>query len=116
MTSDIYALDAPHPEGKPMTWTLTITLRQLQQAKACTASYRHLVKALGGMSFGQDTPINLLRILEINGYDDCLWTLRVMGEDADPVWAEYERVTAPALAEYRRVAAASLKVILGGQS
>jgi hypothetical protein len=38
-------------------------------------SYKHLVKALGGVTFDHDAPINLLTILEHNGAEDCLWAL-----------------------------------------
>ena len=54
----------------------TTTLDQLKKAKACQLGYRKLYRGLGGVkSYGKTTPITYLRILEINGLDDCLWAL-----------------------------------------
>jgi len=53
------------------------TFRRLHEAGACVARYRFLAKALGGIdTYGRDTPITLLQILDINGLDDALWALR----------------------------------------
>ena len=52
------------------------TLDQLKRAKACQTGYRKLYKGLGGVrAYGKTTPITYLRILEINGFDDCIWAL-----------------------------------------
>ena len=54
----------------------TTTLEQLKKAKACQLGYRKLYRGLGGVkAYGKTTPITYLRILEINGLDDCLWAL-----------------------------------------
>ena len=55
--------------------TLTTTLSRLKAEGACRERYEHLVRALGGVTFDHDAPINLLAILEHNGQDDCLWAL-----------------------------------------
>ena len=64
---------------------LTTTLNRLKSAGACTGRYKHLVRALGGVSFNHDEPINLLRILEINGVEDCLWALCATAENCDRI-------------------------------
>ena len=54
----------------------TTTLEQLKKAKACQLGYRKLYRGLGGVkAYGKTTPITYLRILEINGLEDCLWAL-----------------------------------------
>ena len=59
------------------------TFRKLHEAGACTERYRFLAKALGGIkTYGKDTPITLLQILDINGLDDALWALRAC-DDAE---------------------------------
>ena len=65
--------------------TLTTTLNRLKSAGACAARYEHLVKALGGVKFDHDAPINLLTILEHNGQDDCLWALCATEQNCDVV-------------------------------
>ena len=55
----------------------TTRFRLLHDAGACKERYRFLAKALGGIkAYGRDTPITLLQILDINGFDDALWALR----------------------------------------
>ena len=55
---------------------ITTTFAELHKAKACKARYRRLAKALGGIkNYGKDTPINMLRVLEHNGYNDFDWAL-----------------------------------------
>ena len=57
---------------------ITTTFKVLRENGACTARYKHLAKALGGIAtYGKTTPIPLLEILETNGLDDALWALRV---------------------------------------
>jgi hypothetical protein len=54
----------------------TTTFRELRAAGACTARYRYLAKALGGVrKYGQDTPISLLQIFNICGRCDLLWVI-----------------------------------------
>jgi len=48
------------------------TLRRLRQASACKYRYAHLRKNLG-KDYGDDTPIDIISILDINGLDDTLW-------------------------------------------
>jgi hypothetical protein len=55
---------------------LTTTLNLLLAKEACAPRYRHLVRSLGGLAYGQDKPINLLYILKSNGVEDVLWALR----------------------------------------
>jgi hypothetical protein len=64
---------------------LTTTLNRLKDAGACEDRYKHLVKALGGVVFDHDKPINLLTILETNGVDDCLWALCATVENCHKV-------------------------------
>ena len=64
---------------------LTTTLNRLKLAGACRDRYEHLVKALGGISFDHEAPINLLKILDTNGVDDCLWALCATAENCDTV-------------------------------
>ena len=61
----------------------TTRFRLLHDAGACKERYRFLAKALGGIkAYGRDTPITLLQILDINGFDDALWALRAC-DDAE---------------------------------
>lgn len=64
---------------------LTTTLNLLKKAGACHGRYAHLVKALGGVSFDHEAPINLLTILEHNGIEDCLWALCTTEQNCDTV-------------------------------
>ena len=65
---------------------LTTTLARLRQADACTDRYRHLAKALGGVTaWGKDTPIPLLTILSHNGLQDALWALVAVPEPEIPL-------------------------------
>ncbi len=57
---------------------LTTTLNQLKEKSACREGYEKLVKHLGGVSYDHDAPINLLSILDSNGVDDMLWSLRAV--------------------------------------
>lgn len=63
---------------------LTTSFSLLRQHGACESGYRKLAKALGGVDqYGVENPINVLTILETNGLDDCLWSLRATHQDAD---------------------------------
>jgi len=56
---------------------LTTTFRLAREADACPESYKAVAKALGGIkAYGQDTPVPLARILELQGLGDALWCLR----------------------------------------
>lgn len=67
-------------------WT---TLAELKEARACLPGYRRLCKALGGVrSYGKDTPIPLLKILETNGLDDVIWALKTV-LSLRPMYNEY---------------------------
>jgi hypothetical protein len=67
--------------GKPekgIAMTLTTTFKRLREAHACSSRYEFLRKALPRKKYGDDTPINLLTILEMNGLDDALWALHAV--------------------------------------
>jgi len=56
--------------------TLYTTFRILREVGACKPRYRYLARKLGGVKkYGEDKPIPILKILEINGFDDALWAL-----------------------------------------
>jgi len=63
---------------------LTTTFARLRKAGACKCGYAKLAKYLGGVrKYGQDTPINLLTILDSNGIDDAAWSFRATEQDSD---------------------------------
>ena len=64
---------------------LTTTFHLLRQASACKPRYEFLRNALSREEYGDDTPINLLTILETNGLDDALWALCATAENCDNV-------------------------------
>ena len=62
---------------------LTTTLQKLRDAGACESGYKKLAKHVGGCKkYGMDTEINLLTILESNGVQDMLWSLRATDQDS----------------------------------
>jgi hypothetical protein len=62
---------------------LTTTLHKIKAAHACADGYRTLAKHLGGCeSYGMDTEINLLTVLESNGVQDMIWCFRCTVEDS----------------------------------
>jgi len=66
----------PTPATRP---TLTTTFAMLKQHGACAYGYRMLAKHLGGIkTYGGETPIPLLTILEHNGLMDTLWAVRAV--------------------------------------
>ncbi len=66
---------------------LTTTFQKLHAAGACKDSYRHLAKALGGITkYGRTKPINLLQILEHNGAADFFWTVGQLDEKDSPIF------------------------------
>jgi hypothetical protein len=70
-------------EKRPEAMRLTTTLRLLHGANA--PRYAHLLAALGDTKSDHDKPINLLTVLEINGFDNCLWALRATTQDCDVI-------------------------------
>ena len=65
--------------------TLTTTFRRLRQACACKYGYEKLRAALPYAEYGDDTPINLLTILDTNGLDDAVWALRATEQHCDRI-------------------------------
>jgi hypothetical protein len=65
-------------------------LSALRLRRACESRYTHLVAALGP-EWGDDDPIPLTRILDINGLDDAIWALRA---NLHPEAAKYSRLYA----------------------
>ena len=62
---------------------LTTTFDLLHKAGACTSRYKFLRESLKDVK--DDEPINLLTILETNGFDDALWALCATAENCDKV-------------------------------
>ena len=68
-----------------------VTLKQLRESGACFDGYNKLVASISGeplvkakryATYDQDEPIEIIQILDSNGLDDALWSLRcVSGED-----------------------------------
>jgi len=91
--------------------TLTTTFRSLREHDACVERYEHLRKALPRGEYGDDTPISLLTILDVNGVEDALWALRACGDGAIPIARELtircaehvEHIGAPEVAACNRV-------------
>ena len=55
---------------------LTTTFKELHGWGACKPGYRKLAKGLGGIrSFGRTTPIQVSKVLDICGIDDCFWVI-----------------------------------------
>ena len=64
----------------------TTTLDRIRAHSPCESGYKKLCKGLGGIrEYGEDTPITVRQIVEINGLDDALWCLRTMPEQ-DARW------------------------------
>ena len=63
---------------------LHTTFRRAKEANACQSSYRKMARALGGITkYGWDIPIPLDKVLEVCGFEDALWSLRIILEPAD---------------------------------
>ena len=81
---------------------LCTTFRQLRTYKACTSGYKKLAEFIRdqrGQSpedFGMDKPIPIATILESNGQDDALWSLRATIEPSD----QFTRLLACDFAEH----------------
>ena len=55
---------------------LTTTFKELHEWDACRPGYRKLAKGLGGIrSYGRTTPIQVSKVLDICGIDDCFWVI-----------------------------------------
>lgn len=81
---------------------LHTTFALLKEAEACEDRYKHLAKALGGVTkYGKHTPITLVQILETNGLSDALWALRAVPEDQKPARDRLARLLACDYAERR---------------
>ena len=62
---------------------LTTTFQNIRKHRPCESGYRKLAKALGGIkSYGDATPIPILKIIETNGIDDALWCFRTVEDKA----------------------------------
>jgi len=68
---------------------LYTSFAQLREADACQSRYRHLRSVLSKDVYRDETPIPLVEILDANGLDDALWSLRVCGEDVVSFIREY---------------------------
>ncbi len=56
---------------------LQTSFRLLHEMGACKDRYKYLAKSLGGIKkYGEDTPITLLKILDVCGLDDAIWAVR----------------------------------------
>ena len=90
---------------------LTTTFDLLHKARACSSLYRFLRESMKDVK--DDEPINLLTILETNGFDDALWALCATAENCDkvarlmaadfaeqviPIWKKYSQDKRPELA------------------
>lgn len=59
------------------------SFKHLHDAGACKERYRFLAKSLGGIRYyGKKTPLPYSKILESNGFADCLWALTHGDDDA----------------------------------
>ena len=65
---------------------LSTTFKTLREHSACVSGYRKLAKHLGDVkAYDENKQIDLLIILESNGFDDCVWSLRATLEKSDSV-------------------------------
>ena len=72
--------------NRKRTMKLTTTFNLLRSNNACIDGYRKLAKHLGGVEeYGAKKEINLLTILESNGFDDAVWCLRATVQYSDVV-------------------------------
>ena len=69
---------------------LNTTFAKLHEAEACTEGYAKLARSLGGVNkYGKNTPIPLDKIIESNGLQDTIWTLRATIESAENLLIEF---------------------------
>ena len=70
-----------------MLWT---TFNKLHEFNACTSGYQKLARSLGGVNkYGKDTPISLDKIIESNGLQDTIWSLRATTESSENLQIEF---------------------------
>jgi len=70
---------------------LTTSFRLAGKAGACKDSYKRFAKAVGGIkAYGQDTPIPLVKVLDVLGLYDALWCLRAVPPEQE---AERDKLT-----------------------
>ena len=66
------------------------TFAKLHGHGACTEGYQKLARSLGGVTkYGKDTLIPLDKIIESNGLQDTIWTLRATTESAENLLVEF---------------------------
>ena len=69
---------------------LFTTFEKLHENQACTEGYRKLARSLGGVNkYGKDMPIPLDKILESNGLQDTIWSLRATTESSENLLIEF---------------------------
>lgn len=74
---------------------LSTSFRRLYDHEACADRYRHLAKALGGISkYGRTKPITILQILENNGLEDALWALPTVPRSQEAEMEKFARLFA----------------------
>ena len=69
---------------------LFTTFNKLHEHGACPEGYQKLARSLGGINkYGKDTLIPLDKIIESNGLQDTIWTLRATTESAENLLVEF---------------------------
>ena len=69
---------------------LNTTFAKLHEHGACPEGYQKLARSLGGINkYGKDTLIPLDKIIESNGLQDTIWTLRATTESAENLLVEF---------------------------
>ena len=69
---------------------LHTTFNKLHENGACIEGYQKLAKSLDGVhKYGKDTPIPLGKIIESNGLQDTIWTLRATIEPSEDLLIEF---------------------------
>ena len=69
---------------------LNTTFAKLHEHGACPEGYQKLARSLGGgTKYGKDTLIPLDKIIESNGLQDTIWTLRATTESSENLIIEF---------------------------
>ena len=69
---------------------LFTTFNKLHKNHACPEGYKKLARSLGGVNkYGKDTPISLDKIIESNGLQDTIWSLRATTESSENLLIEF---------------------------
>ena len=69
---------------------LFTTFKKLHEHGACPEGYQKLARSLGGINkYGKDTLIPLDKIIESNGLQDTIWTLRATTESSENLIIEF---------------------------